>query len=225
MNLKQYYGAKGKYLKEHEDYFSNKQLKNDVSFITDVLKLKKSDKVLDLACGHGRHTIELAKKGFDIDGLDFSKHLIDLAKSEANKQRLSVYFYVQNIHAINLNKKYNKIFLFFSEFGLFDAEKVFRNVRKILKKDGQFLLDTDNVFRLINYLKKHPKSHYHLDVEKMELFNRREKSKQGVRYYTVPEIKALCLKSGFNVLSVFGNYNKEKININSKRIILLLQKK
>lgn len=62
IEIKKYYSSQGKYLKEHEDYFSDKQLKNDVYFLINVLNLKNKDKILDFACGHGRHTIELKKE-------------------------------------------------------------------------------------------------------------------------------------------------------------------
>ena len=95
MDLKKYYGSKGSYLKEHISYFSEEQLKKDVDFLVDVLSLKKKDKILDLACGHGRHTIELKRRGFDIDGLDFSSYLLKTAEDYARQENLQIKFYKQ----------------------------------------------------------------------------------------------------------------------------------
>ncbi len=223
MNLKKYYGSQGKYLKEHENYFSEKQLQNDVDFLIDVLNLKRKDKILDLACGHGRHTIELKKRGFDIDGLDFSDYLLKIAKDHAKQEHLQIKFYKQNIHSINLKTKYDKVFLFFSEFGLFDANKVLKNVSKILRINGLFLLDYDNVFRLIQYLIKHPKAPYKFDFNNMEL-REKQKNSQGVRYYIAPELKNLFQNNGLKVISIYGNYAKDSLNVNSKRIILIGKK-
>ena len=44
---------------------------------------------MDLACGHGRHAIELAKKDFDVDGLDFSDYLLKLAKEYAKRGKFA----------------------------------------------------------------------------------------------------------------------------------------
>ena len=101
MNLKKYYGAQGDYLKEHKNYFSNKQLKKDVDFVISAMRLNKKDKILDLACGHGRHTIELKKKNFNIDGLDYSRHLLKIAKNHAEQEGLRINFYQKDIHKIN----------------------------------------------------------------------------------------------------------------------------
>lgn len=222
-NLKKYYSAHGIYLKEHKKYFSKKQLQKDVDFIIDVLNLNKKDKILDLACGHGRHSIEIAKRGFDVDGLDFSGYLLKIAKEHAKRENLQINFYKRNIHKINFKTKYDKIFLFFSEFGLFDAKKVLKNVVKILKIKGLFLLDCDNVFRLIQYLIKHPESPYKFDFVNMEL-KERQKDSRGVRYYTIPELKKLFKNRGLKVISIYGNYEKEGLNINSKRIIIIGKK-
>ncbi len=220
MNLKHYYGSKGAYLKEHKDYFSKKQLKKDVDFLIDTLNLSKKDTILDLACGHGRHTIELKKRGFNVDGLDFSDYLVKMAKQQARRENLQMNFYRQDIHNINLNKKYDKIFLFFSEFGLFDADKVLKNVKKILKKKGLFILDYDNVFRLTQYLIKHPKSSYEFDFLRMELKEKR-KNGPGVKYYTFPMLERLFQNNKLKIKSVYGNYKKDALDKNSKRIIIV----
>lgn len=223
MNLKKYYSAQGNYLKEHKNYFSKKQLQKDVDFIIDVLKLNKKDKILDLACGHGRHTIELKKRGFNIDGLDFSDHLLKIAKNHVKQENLQMNFYKQNIHNINLKTKYDKIFLFFSEFGLFNAEKLLKNVTKTLKTNGLFLLDCDNVFRLIQYLIKHPKAPYEFNFVNTEL-KEKQKNNKGVRYYIVPELKRLFKNNKLRVISIYGNYAKDRLDINSKRIIIVGKK-
>lgn len=223
MDLKKYYSSRGRYLEEHKNYFSEEQLQRDVGFLIDALDIKKKDKILDLACGHGRHTIEIKKGGFNIDGLDFARYLLKVAEEKAKREGLRINFYNQNIHNINLKTKYNKIFLFFSEFGLFDANKVLKNVSKILKTNGLFLLDCDNVFRLIQYLTKHHKTPYKFDFTNMEL-KEKQKNSRGVRYYIVPELKTLFQNNGLKVMSIYGNYAKESLNINSKRIILIGKK-
>ena len=223
MDLKEYYGSNGNYLTEHQEYFSKQQLQADISFLVDVLELSKKDKILDLACGHGRHTIELAKRGFDVDGLDFSNTLLQLARKEAEQEKLAINFYEQDIHKIDLETKYEKMFLFFSEFGLFDANKVLCGIVKVLKKDGLFLLDCDNVFRLIQYLLKHPDSPYKFDFVKMEL-KEKDKFGQGVKYYIISELEQLFNNHGLKIRSIYGNYLKDDLDIYSKRIILVGQK-
>ncbi len=210
-------------MREHKNYFSKKQLQKDVDFLIDALNLKKKDKILDLACGHGRHTIELKKRGFDVDGLDFSSHLLKVAQKNAKQENLQLNFYKQDIQNINLKTKYDKIFLFFSEFGLFNPEKVLSNVTKTLKTNGLFLLDCDNVFRLIQYLIKNPKSPYKFDFVNMELKEKR-KSGQWVRYYTTPELKKLFKHEKLKITAIYGNYAKDSLDINSKRIIIIGKK-
>lgn len=225
MSLRRYYGPTGSYLEEHKEYFSPKQLRKDVNFLVNALKLKKKDRILDIACGNGRHTIELKKRGYNVNGLDFSSYLIRIAKKQAKKENIEINFYAQDIHNINLKKKYNKIFLFFSEFGMFDAIKVLKNITKITEKNGLFFLDCDNIFRVIDYLRKNPKSPYKFDFIKMELRASGERGNKRVRYYTFPELKRIFNNNNLLITSVYGNYDKEKLNINSQRIIIIGKKK
>lgn len=225
MSLKQYYGSKGSYLEEHKEYFSLEQLKKDVDFLIKALKLEKKDKILDIACGNGRHSIELKKRGYNVDGLDFSSYLIGIAQKQAKKEGLKMNFYKQDIQKINLKKKYNKIFLFFSEFGVFNADKVLKNITKIMEKGGLFFLDCDNIFKVIGYLKENPKAPYKFDFTKMELIAGGEHNNKGIRYYIFPELKKMFNDNNLFVSSVYGNYDMEKLNINSQRIIIIGKKK
>ena len=63
--------------------YSNRDLKEAEHFIKNLvnhLKIKKGSKILDLACGKGRHSIYLNKKGFDVTGYDNSEKSIKKAK-------------------------------------------------------------------------------------------------------------------------------------------------
>lgn len=224
MNLRQYYGSKGSYLEDHKEYFSAEQLKKDVDFLIKSLKLKKSDKILDVACGNGRHTIEFKKRGYDVDGLDSSRHLINIAKKGAKQENLQINFYIQDIHKIDPKKKYNRIFLFFSDLRMLDIDEVLKNISKILEKKGLFLLDCDNVFRVISYLKDNPKAPYKFDCIKMELTRDGDPCNAGVNYYTFPEFKRKFSDNKLFISSVFGNYSMDKLNINSSRIIIVGKK-
>lgn len=223
MNLKKYYGPKGEYLKEHKDYLSEEQLNKDIAFLEDTLKLKKKDKILDLGCGNGRHTIELSRRGYDVSGLDFSGHLLDIAKKDAKRENLNIDFYKQDFNKINLKTKYNKIFLFFPDFRLLNLNKVLKGVSRILKEGGLFLMDYDNVFRLAHYLRENPNSGFEFDFENM-IFKEKYKKEKGTKYYTAKELKDIFKNNGLKTLVIYGNYRKEKLDINSRRIILVGKK-
>ena len=97
------------------------------------------------------------------------------------------------------------------------------NVAKILKPNGLFLLDCDNIFRLIQYLNKHPKSPYKFDFVNMKL-KEKGRSGKGVRYYNPLELKILFNKYKLKIISIYGNYEKNSLDINSKRIIIIGKK-
>lgn len=217
---KHYYGSCGDYLKEHEKIFTKKQLKKDISFIKKILNLKKTDKILDIGCGNGRHTIELKKQGFNIDGLDASNYLLGLAKKECKKELLSIKFYNQNIHSVNIKEKYDKTFLFFSDLASINLDEAIKNIKTILLPDGLFMLDCDNFVRLVKYLKKHKNSPYIFDRKTMYLKDKAT-NKLIVKYYSVSELKRICKRNKMEIISIFGNYKEDIINNKSDRIIIL----
>lgn len=66
--------------------------------ITSKFKAYRISKVIDIGCGSGRHSIELAKEGFNVDSIDFSKEAVNLAKKWAKSEDLKIKFKEGNIH-------------------------------------------------------------------------------------------------------------------------------
>ena len=66
---------------------------NQVDFIIKTLELSGNEKILDLACGFGRHSLLMGKLGYDVTGVDITKNYIIDAQNEAKKNRSKHKFY------------------------------------------------------------------------------------------------------------------------------------
>lgn len=118
----------------------------EVDFITSALSLDGEEKVLDVPCGIGRHTVELAVRGFDVVGLDFNGSALELARKAAADSEVSPQFVEQDMRALDWDQEFDAAFSFFSSFGYFEDETdnldVARGVARALRPGGRFLIDT-----------------------------------------------------------------------------------
>jgi len=73
------------YLKTDGDMVENNSItKSEIDLFLKVGELSTKQHILDLCCGQGRHSLELARRGFtNLDGLDYSEFLINLAKKKS----------------------------------------------------------------------------------------------------------------------------------------------
>ncbi len=147
-----------KYLKTYVDTVTPQVTRQQVGFIHKNLGLKKGAKILDLACGHGRISIELAKLGYKVTSLDYSKHFIEIAKADAKKQGIKVDFIRKDMRKLNFVKKFDAVLNIFTSFGYFkderDDTKVIQKVSRALKPGGKFLMDTNNMVRTLTLMAK-----------------------------------------------------------------------
>src|SRR3989344_4867564 len=81
----------------------------DEELIQDLLKHKKSGKVLELGCGEGGTSIELAKKGFDVTCIDISKTAIELIKKEAMKKNIKINAICADLEDYEITENYDII--------------------------------------------------------------------------------------------------------------------
>jgi cyclopropane fatty-acyl-phospholipid synthase-like methyltransferase len=110
--------------------------------LTDFLKLEKNSKIIDLACGKGRHSVYLNKLGYNVLGLDLSEQSISYDKQFEND---SLKFRVHDMRNRIETEPVDAVFNLFTSFGYFETEEedksVFRSVSDALKNEGYFVLD------------------------------------------------------------------------------------
>ncbi len=136
------------YLKTDGDVVENSiNTENDIDMLTSVTGIKPDDRLLDLCCGQGRHSLELAKRGFHhINGVDRSRYLIRLARKRAKALGYSVSFSEGDARHFRLkDSSIDCAFMMGNSFGYFEREEddiaVLNNLKRILDSNGTLLLD------------------------------------------------------------------------------------
>jgi D-alanine-D-alanine ligase len=136
------------YLKTDGDVVGDENItKEEVSLLTQILKFDKNAVILDLACGQGRHTLELARRGYsNLFGLDRSRYLINRAKKIAGNENLSVNFKEGDARKLPYQAdKFDFVLILGNSFGYFenieDDTKILKEVFRVLKPNGIFLID------------------------------------------------------------------------------------
>lgn len=220
--IKKYYGRNGTYLAEHARYFQSVNTGDEIQFLSKTLRLNKKDSILDIACGQGRHAFYLAKQGFRVDGVDFSNHLIEAAKQNTVALEQKPDFFVQNVMQLRLQKKYSKAYWFFADLAGITVAKALTSINTVMEEGGMVLVDTDNIFRIISYLMKNPRSHLRFDAASLELID--TKNHILVPYPTVPIWKQWIEASHFSLQTIFGDYAGNTYSLHSPRLILIVKK-
>lgn len=147
------------YVKTDGDVVENAEnTRREIDAMLAALSLKPDDQILDLCCGQGRHSLELARRGFaNVTGIDRSRYLIRLAKKRAAAENLSVTFREGDARRPKLpDSSLDAVCILGNSFGYFskkkDDEKVLESVSRILKTSGVLFLDiTDGAWIKKNF--------------------------------------------------------------------------
>jgi SAM-dependent methyltransferase len=126
---------------------TSRALQKEVDFIDDSLAMEKGARLLDIACGTGRHAVELAKRGYDVVGLDASEAMLDLARQGSKGAEPGVSFNLGDMRELSYEEQFDGVYCWDTSFGYFDDERnaqVVTGVWKALRMGGQFLLDVVN---------------------------------------------------------------------------------
>lgn len=136
------------YLKTDADIVEDASItRQEIDTFSSILKLTPDGHVLDLCCGQGRHTLELARRGIkNLDGLDRSHYLIQRAKNTAKKESLGVKFKEGDARKTPYTTDtFDVVMVLGNSFGYFETSdedlRVLKEVKRILKPWGKVLLD------------------------------------------------------------------------------------
>jgi SAM-dependent methyltransferase len=119
----------------------------EVDFVVAALGLQGKERILDLACGFGRHSLELAKRGYDVVGVDIEHAFIEDAKREAAAAGLDVEFVEGNVLDVSYYTEFDVVLnLADGAIGYFPTDeenlRLFDIVARALRPDGHHLMGT-----------------------------------------------------------------------------------
>lgn len=207
------------FAKYYDKFYQNKNYKKETEFLKNFINA--NDKILDVGCGTGIHAALLTDNGFEVDGLDLNKEMLEIAKT-----RLKTNLYWQNILEIDISKKYNMIISMFAVFNhLKDTDELMRglmNLKQLLHDCGKIIIDLhnpqssgskidtyDNMTRVMKW--NYDRS---LKIEKSDIIFEIDGIKytdtHTFRIFTIDEMKECCERVGLKVVNVYENYDINK---------------
>ena len=207
--------------------------------LTHYLNLPEEAKILDLACGKGRHSIYLNSLGFDVTGSDLSENSIKEALKDANS---TLHFKVHDMRD-SFEEKYNAIFHLFTSFGYFENDadnlKTLISIKESLTEYGFAVIDFMNVeFVIDNLVPTEIKTVEGIDfhikryVKDNHIFKEIDFEDNGEKFHFTEKVQALRLadfeammeEAGIFLLDVFGDYKLRTFYKNqSERLIMIFK--
>lgn len=207
--------------------------------LTHYLNLPEKAKVLDLACGKGRHSIYLNQLGYDVIGADLSENSI----AEANKNSNETLHFVVHDKREPFEEKFDAIFNLFTSFGYFEDEadnlQTLIAIKESLSEYGFAVIDFMNVYTVINnlipqetkevdgitfYIKRYHADNFIIKEIDFEDNGRQFHFEEKVRAYTLEDFKQMMDEAGIYLLDTFGDYKLKKFHKNtSERLIMIFK--
>lgn len=114
--------------------------------VCELLGLNDGARILDVGCGWGRHSLELARLGFQMTGFDYSARLLEEAERSAEADALEVRWVQGDMRKLDFYQEFDAILSLFSTFGYFTTDEedraVLRGMREAATPGGFLLIET-----------------------------------------------------------------------------------
>jgi len=221
------------------------QAREECDHVQRLLCLEAGDSILDLACGVGRHSLELARRGFRVTGVDRMASYLRRARDRAAAEGLSVEFIKADMRRFSRPDSYHGVICLGNSFGVFEEieeeRQVLENVHVSLKGGGWFVLELTGKEVMKRLFRPHDS---YQDAEMSYEESRKvdgdwegvttkltirqgEKRRDftySYRLYSASELTGLLDDVGFNEVRVLGGLDGRPYDDRATKLVLVAQK-
>ncbi|NJE26050.1 class I SAM-dependent methyltransferase [Thermococcus sp. MV5] len=219
-----------------------KYTKKEIDFLLEEFKLPEGAKILDVGCGVGRHSIELAKRGYRVTGIDISQKMLEKAKEWAQKEGVEVELIKADATRFKRNEEFDAVICLcegaFSLLGSSDDLiehdlAILRNIYKSLKLGGKFILTALSALSRIKKATNEDITSGVFDPNTMTFFEELEapdgtKIPIRERVYVPTELYLMFKMVGFEVKAIWGGtagrWGERKVDMDDIEIMVVAEK-
>ena len=226
--------------------YNNRDEKEAEFFIDNLIKrlnLVTPSKLIDIACGKGRHATYFNTKGFDVTGVDLSQNSIEHAIRQSIKKK-NLSFKVHDMRELYKANHFDVATNLFTSFGYFedetDEQKAINSISQSLKANGLLIIDFMNVNKVVDNLvvkeqkiiqsitfniKRKVEDHYIIkDIEILDS-NKKYEFQEKVKALNLDRFTTFVNEAGLKIIDIFGNYSLDRFDTKkSNRLILVCKK-
>ena len=214
-----------------------------VDFMVDALALEAGAAVLDVACGRGRHSVELARRGYSVTGVDLSPRSLELARAAADEAGVHIEFRRLDMRDLDYDGAFDAAINVFTSFGYFEAdaenELVLQRIAAALRAGGPFLIDILNPIALARVFREREWRQF--DDGSLLVEHRWQDPLQGrgggtwtfiladgsrsvlehsARLYAPWELRSLLECAGLDVRRAWGSFDATELGDGTRTILL-----
>jgi SAM-dependent methyltransferase len=210
-----------------------------------LLKAPPGSRFCDLCCGQGRHSLELACRGFNVTAVDRTGPYLEVARESAAAQSLNIEFVHEDIRRFCMPDSFDYVINMFTSFGYFedpdDDRQALVNIHKSLRNNGKFLIDVlgkETLARIfcarrweeagdIISLAEAKVCRNWTWIENRWLFvkgTERYEFNVSHRIYSAAELLSLLTDCGFRPAQAYGDLSGSPYDNKAERLIIVAQK-
>ncbi|MHA2027302.1 MAG: class I SAM-dependent methyltransferase [Candidatus Thorarchaeota archaeon] len=218
----------------------------EVDSIKSLCKIQSDEILLDLCCGVGRHSMEFARRGHKVVGVDRTRRYLERARKIASEEQLDIEFVLDDMRTFYRNKSFDIVLSVFTIFGYFDDHEeqmlILRNIYTSLRAGGRLFIESTGkeilarIFLRQNW-SEWPRGFMMEEREPIENWSKMHNKwvfveKDGTVHrwdfthwiYSGAEIKEMLEKVGFSDVKVYGGLDGRPYDNEAERLVVIATK-
>ena len=226
--------------------FPEKTTLAEVDFIVEEARLKPKEHVLDIMCGYGRHSLELANRGIHVTAIDNLSDYINEIKEKTAIKRLPIESICTDVLEMQIDQEFDAVICMGNSLQFFNEEdsiKILSNISAHLKPGGKFFINTwslaeiavknfkDKSWSRIGELLFLTESQFlfhpaRIETASMIITDKGDREeKRGIDFiYSISELESMLNKTGFQLKEIYSIPGKKQFTVGEPRAYIVAEK-